>query len=78
MKECLAEGYPFVFGFTVYEKSYNSASTVLPLPQAQEGVIGGHAVLAVGYDDKKQHFTFRNSWGSKVGKKDTSTCPTRI
>ncbi len=69
MKGCLADGYPFVFGFTVYEKWYDSASTVLPLPGAHEGVVGGHAVLAVGYDDKKQLFTFRNSWGSTVGEK---------
>ena len=69
MKGCLADGYPFVFGFTVYEKWYDSASRVLPLPSAHEGVVGGHAVLAVGYDDAKQLFTFRNSWGSAVGDK---------
>jgi len=69
MKGCLAEGYPFVFGFTVYEKWYEKGSAVLPLPAAHEGVVGGHAVLAVGYDDKKQQFTFRNSWGAKAGDK---------
>ena len=69
MKGCLADGYPFVFGFTVYEKWYEKGSTVLPLPGANEGVVGGHAVLAVGYDDAKQLFTFRNSWGAKVGDK---------
>jgi C1A family cysteine protease len=69
MKGCIAEGYPFVFGFTVYEKWYEKGSAVLPLPGANEGVVGGHAVLAVGYDDKKQLFTFRNSWGAKVGDK---------
>ena len=26
----------------------------------------GHAVLAVGYDDSKQLFTIRNSWGTTV------------
>jgi C1A family cysteine protease len=69
MKGCLADGYPFVFGFTVYEKWYNDPTPVLPLPGAHEGVVGGHAVLAVGYDDKKQLFTFRNSWGASVGAK---------
>ena len=67
MKGCLAEGYPFVFGFTVYAKWYEKPTSVLPLPGANESVVGGHAVLAVGYDDKKQLFTFRNSWGAKVG-----------
>ena len=28
------------------------------------GQLGGHAVLAVGYDDAKQLFTIRNSWGT--------------
>src|SRR5262249_35905942 len=31
------------------------------------GVLGGHAVLAVGYDDAKQMFTFRNSWSAAWG-----------
>jgi C1A family cysteine protease len=69
MKGCLAEGYPFVFGFTVYEKWYDNETKVLPLPSANEGVVGGHAVLAVGYDDAKQLFTFRNSWGVSAGDK---------
>ena len=69
MKGCLAEGYPFVFGFTVYEKWYEKHTAVLPLPGAHEGVVGGHAVLAVGYDDVKQLFTFRNSWGPSSGDK---------
>ncbi|MGH8123436.1 MAG: C1 family peptidase [Rudaea sp.] len=69
MKGCIAEGYPFVFGFTVYEKWYANPTTTLPLPGANESVVGGHAVLAVGYDDTTQCFTFRNSWGAKVGAK---------
>jgi len=69
MKGCLADGYPFVFGFTVYEKWYDKPTAVLPLPGSNEGTVGGHAVLAVGYDDTKQLFTFRNSWGAKVGDK---------
>jgi len=68
-KGCLAEGFPFVFGFTVYEKWYDNPTPVLPLPGPNESVVGGHAVLAVGYDDSKQLFTFRNSWGASVGDK---------
>ena len=33
--------------------------------RATESVIGGQAVLAVGYDD--DHLVFRNSWGSEWG-----------
>ncbi len=72
MKSCLAEGYPFVFGFTVYEsfESTEVAQTgILPMPAKKEKLLGGHAVLAVGYDDKKQMMIVRNSWGSGWGLK---------
>jgi C1A family cysteine protease len=70
MKGCLASGYPFVFGFTVYEsfESPQVAQTgVAPMPAAGEKVLGGHAVLAVGYDDASQRFIIRNSWGAGWG-----------
>src|SRR5580700_3007413 len=70
MKGCLAAGYPFVFGFTVYEsfESDQVAQTgVAPMPAATEKVLGGHAVLAVGYDDASQRFIVRNSWGAGWG-----------
>ncbi len=70
MKSCLAEGYPFVFGFTVYESFESDAvakTGVVPLPQATEKVLGGHAVVAVGYDDSTQRFWVRNSWGASWG-----------
>jgi C1A family cysteine protease len=33
------------------------------MPTAKEKQVGGHAVLAVGYEDTQQHFIVRNSWG---------------
>ena len=66
MKGCLAEGNPFVFGFTVYASMYAASGApkkVVPMPSSKDKVLGGHAVLAVGYDDKTQHFIVRNSWG---------------
>jgi C1A family cysteine protease len=78
MKGCLAAGYPFVFGFTVYE-SFESASVaktgIVPYPSTGEKVLGGHAVLAVGYDDASQRFIVRNSWGSGWGMKGYFTSP---
>jgi C1A family cysteine protease len=70
MQACLAQGYPFVFGFTVYEsfESDEVARTgIVPLPPRTEKVLGGHAVVAVGYDDAKQWFVVRNSWGPDWG-----------
>ncbi|HZT22613.1 MAG TPA: C1 family peptidase [Verrucomicrobiae bacterium] len=78
MKACLASGYPFVFGFTVYE-SFESAAVArtgrVSLPRSGEAVIGGHAVMAVGYDDARQWFLVRNSWGTGWGIKGYFTMP---
>ena len=72
MKLCLASGFPFVFGFSVYEsfESQTVAKTgVVPMPSKNESFLGGHAVMAVGYDDSKQVFIVRNSWGEGWGDK---------
>lgn len=78
MRACLAEGFPFVFGFTVYEsfESQTVAATgVADLPKPGERVLGGHAVLAVGYDDAQQRFLVRNSWGTGWGTQGYFTLP---
>nr|MBU1327687.1 C1 family peptidase [Candidatus Omnitrophota bacterium] len=78
MLTCLAEGYPFVFGFTVYEsfQSQRVARTgVANIPKKKEKVLGGHAVLAVGYNQKQKRFIVRNSWGTKWGKDGYFTMP---
>lgn len=78
MKGCLASGYPFVYGFTVYEsfESDQVAQTgVVPMPATAEKVLGGHAVVAVGYDDASQRFLSRNSWGTGWGMAGYFTIP---
>ena len=78
LKGCLASGFPFVFGFTVYD-SFEGPTVATtghaPMPSPGEGVLGGHAVLAVGYDDANQWFIIRNSWGTGWGMKGYFTLP---
>jgi C1A family cysteine protease len=73
MKSCLADGYPFAFGFTVYsafEGPQVAKTGILKMPDKKtESVVGGHAVLAVGYDDKMKAILVRNSWGASWGLK---------
>ena len=78
MRTCLADGYPFVFGFTVYESfmTQQVAKTgVGQMPKSGEKVVGGHAVVAVGYDDARKTFVVRNSWGTSWGMKGYFTLP---
>jgi C1A family cysteine protease len=78
MKACLAAGYPFVIGFTVYQSFESPAvaqSGVLNMPLASESVLGGHAVLVVGYDDSTSRFIIRNSWGTGWGMQGYFTMP---
>lgn len=72
VKACLVQGYPFVFGFSVYQSFMTQAvatSGMMPMPSRSEKLIGGHAVLGVGYDDAKQVIIVRNSWGPNWGDK---------
>jgi len=63
-KGCLASGYPFVFGFTVYasfESTRVAQTGPASMPPPNEQVAGGHAVMAVGYDDRTRRCEFRGA-----------------
>lgn len=70
MQDCLAQGFPFVFGFAVYE-SFESDQVALtgmmPMPGPNEIMVGGHAVLCIGYDNARKVFIVQNSWGDSWG-----------
>lgn len=84
LKTYLAKGHPAMFGFTVYN-SIEQAETDgrIPFPSKRESIEGGHAVVAVGYDDKLEivnkfagrtdqvktrgALLIRNSWGAAWG-----------
>ena len=70
LKTSLANGYPFAFGFTIYKMSFFDNNQTPPTALANVGVpadidqpVGGHASVAVGYDEAKKIFICRNSWG---------------
>lgn len=75
MKSCIAEGFPFVFGFMVYEQFESAQAAkdgIIKMPTHHEilsGALGGHAVMATGYNDAKPMpdgpgaIRVRNSWG---------------
>jgi C1A family cysteine protease len=75
VKQNLAAGLPSMFGFTVYSSfpRLGQGSGDIPLPQPGDTVLGGHAVDAVGYDDRKVisgergALLIRNSWGTAWG-----------
>ena len=69
-KAALAEGLPVIIGMTVFEsmESAEVAQTgIVPMPGPKEEVMGGHAVLVVGYDESKKCLLVRNSWGLDWG-----------
>jgi C1A family cysteine protease len=51
----------------VYAGWYSTESTIIPLPSDSDSMVGGHAVMAVGYDNATGLFKFRNSWRADVG-----------
>lgn len=77
----LSAGLPSMFGFTVYASIGQAATTgKIPYPTTGEAIAGGHAIVAVGYDDAmkikntnagavetKGALLIRNSWGTGWG-----------
>lgn len=70
LKLGILSGYPILFGFVVYEsfETPQVADTgIVPMPGENDNMVGGHAVCAVAFDNSKQAFLCRNSWGTEWG-----------
>jgi C1A family cysteine protease len=70
MKDCIASGIPFVFGFIAFESFEGekiAKDGILQMPREGEKKMGQHSVLAVGYDDESKVIIARNSWGKRWG-----------
>lgn len=76
--ELLAEGHLVVLGISVYE-SLEGADVArtgqVPMPAKTESLLGGHAIVLVGYDTKTRTFLWRNSWGTQWGQQGYGTLP---
>lgn len=76
LKACLTEGFPFVFGFAVYDSFHDTETSELGkphLPIPGNRFLGGYSVLAVGYSEKDRVFICINSWGKDWGNNDCIT-----
>jgi C1A family cysteine protease len=88
LKTYLAAGHPAMFGFTVYSSIEQAGATGrIPYPSPREKIEGGHAVVAMGYDDAmtirnstggeqtKGALLIRNSWGAEWGEQGYGWLP---
>lgn len=82
-RACLAAGFPFIIGFSVYE-GFESAETErtgrVRMPKKTEQLLGGHAVCVIGYATKwrERHYEVRNSWGDDWGDEGNFWIPARF
>lgn len=68
MKRSLVVNGPFVIGVTVYDNWRDAeVARTGKIPMPSGGVLGGHALCVVGYDDNTQMFRFKNSWTDNWG-----------
>lgn len=70
LRACLADQFPFVFAIAVHKSMLHRPTRhtgVVSMPTRHDPLVGGHAVMAVGYDHLKRQMIFRNSWGQAWG-----------
>jgi hypothetical protein len=67
LRMSLATKGPAVLGVEVFKGMLETLTGIVPMPEKREKSMGGHAVCAVGYDDKNDLVKFKNSWSARWG-----------
>merc|ERR1711924_226953 len=79
MKSCLADGYPIIFGLKLTQAFFATGpSGTIRTPNVNDprsAEHGLHAMLLVGYNERKKVFVVRNSWGTAWGQKGYGSLP---
>ena len=69
VKQALAQNKPVAIGLAVRRNFFMLKNARYWHPDLGDTTpAGGHALVVVGYDDKKQAFQLMNSWGKEWGK----------
>ena len=72
----LSKEIPCMFGFSVWDSIQKTDSTgLIPFPEKNNFFCGGHAIIAVGYDNEKGALLIKNSWGDTWGNKGFGWLP---
>jgi C1A family cysteine protease len=67
-----------VAGISLFESAMTvpvSKTGELPLPKSKEQIVGGHAIVIIGFDDEKRRVKFVNSWGTAWGERGFGYVP---
>lgn len=75
LQACIAQGFPFIFGMSIFPDQFvaSGKTGVVDVPPDGAQPVGGHAVVAVGYDATS--FTVLNSGGPSWGRNGYITMP---
>ncbi len=84
VRKCLAARMPSVFGLSIYTSfPLIGEGSEITMPEPGEQHVGGHALLAVGYDDERMigpdqgAVLVRNSWSAQWGERGYAWMPYR-
>lgn len=68
IKKHLSHEIPIICGINCTDATIvESKDGILPTPILTDPIIGGHAILIIGYNDTSRLFKFKNSWGTSWG-----------